>query len=132
MKYWKVIAKCGHVRKNRYILKTFYIKAINGSEAARIVRGMSRVKHDQKYAIRSVTQIDQEEWKEGLEQNREDPYFSCRSIQEQRRLCEGIDYETFYEEKPEPYRKKTHARKHLIHGQREKEWKKERSMKDYE
>ena len=132
MKYWKVLAKCGHVRKNKYILKTFYIKADSGSDAADLVRQMPRVKHDQKDAIRSVTEIDEEEYLAGIKQNKEDPYFSCRNIQEQRRLCEGIDYETFYEEKPDRYEKKTHARKHLIHGQLEKEWRREKDRKDYE
>ena len=46
--------------------------------------------------------------------------------------CGHVFKDMFSAKKPEPYRKKTHARKHLIHGQREKEWKKERNMKDYE
>ena len=37
-KYYKVYAKCGHVGRNSYILKWFYVKAESGSEAAKKVR----------------------------------------------------------------------------------------------
>lgn len=37
MRYFKVEAKCGHVRRNNYILKEFYVKAESKKEAARIL-----------------------------------------------------------------------------------------------
>ena len=37
-KYFKVQAKCGHVGRNHYILKWFYVKALTGEEAAKVVR----------------------------------------------------------------------------------------------
>ena len=36
--YYKVLAKCGHVGRNNYIEKDFFIKANSGKEAAYRVR----------------------------------------------------------------------------------------------
>lgn len=54
MNYYKVRAKCGHVGRNNYIIKPFFVKANDGKEAAKIVRNTPRVKHDHKYAIIDV------------------------------------------------------------------------------
>ena len=59
MNYYKVDAKCGHVRRGHYIVKAFYIKADNGKEAAAKVRMLPRVKHDWKDAINEVKKISQ-------------------------------------------------------------------------
>ena len=110
MKYFKVVAKCGHVGRNKYLLKTFYQKAENKKEAAKIVRETARVKHNQKDAIREVEEITLEDYCQGRKVMAEDPYFKVHSKQEQTLLCPGI-YETTYEEvKSEESHKKSNFR----------------------
>ena len=65
MRYFKVEAKCGHVRRNNYILKEFYVKAESKKEAARIVKDTPRVKHNHKDAIREVEEISLGEYCQG-------------------------------------------------------------------
>lgn len=84
---YEVLAKCGHVGKNKYILKTFAVEADSGSLAATIVRNTPRVKHHHRDAIRQVTLIDTPRYLEIVEENEKDPYFRCHSVQEQRKLC---------------------------------------------
>ena len=62
MRYFKVVAKCGHVGRHRYIVKDFYIVANDGKEAAFKVRHLPRVKHDRKDAILSVEAIAKDEY----------------------------------------------------------------------
>ena len=126
MSYWEVVAKCGHVRKTRFILKTFFVEAADGKEAAMMVREKPRVKHHHKDAIRSVKEISREEFLKGNKAQKSDPYFKAHSKQEQNATCEGIDIETYYEEKPTLFKKKTHARQHLREKQQIKEWNRER------
>ena len=83
LKYYKVMAKCGHVGRNYYILKWFYVKACDGKAAAKIVRNKPRVKHDHKYAIQQVVEITVDEYLLGLKIQLEDKYFQCSSKQEQ-------------------------------------------------
>lgn len=132
MKYWRVKAKCGHVKKTKYILKDFYVKAESGSEAAKIVRWRARVKHHDKKAIISTEEISEEVYLRGLKLNSADPYFNSHSVQEQRRMCEGIELETYYEESKKEFEKKTYARRHLIDEQLDREWNKGRNYCDYE
>ena len=132
MKYYKVKAKCGHVRKSRYIIKEFYVSAENGRQAAEIVRGMSRVKHHDKEAIISVEEITHEELLIGIKRHYEDPFFRVHSKQEQTAQCIGIDYETYYEEEPEQKKKKTHLRRRLVDKQRNKDWERCKRRGDYE
>ena len=56
-RYFKVIAKCGHVGRGKCIWITFATMADNGRDAARKVRDFKRVKHDHKDAIASVEEI---------------------------------------------------------------------------
>ena len=84
MKYYEVTAKCGHVGRNYYVLKTFAVKAANGRAAARIVRNTPRVKHHQKDAIKSVQEIDKNRYLAIIKRNQQDPYFQSHSIQELR------------------------------------------------
>ena len=84
---YEVCAKCGHVGMNYFTVKTFAVMTATRKEAAAQVRAFPRVKHDQKDAIISVVEIDQERYWEIREANRLDPYFTCSSIQEQRALC---------------------------------------------
>lgn len=92
MKYYEVKAKCGHVRRGKYISMNFYVKAENGKEAAAIVRQKPRVKHDWKDAIESVDEIDREEYLNGKAQMQNNLYFSVSNSSDQRRL-NAIDYE---------------------------------------
>lgn len=55
--FYEVKACCGHVGRGRYIVKSFYLCAESGKEAASIVRREPRVKHDWKYAIAEVRSI---------------------------------------------------------------------------
>jgi hypothetical protein len=82
-KYFKVQAKCGHVGRNHYILKWFYVKALTGEEAAKVVRDKPRVKHDHKDAIRDAIEISFEDYLAGTKANSEDRYFRCSNKQEQ-------------------------------------------------
>lgn len=93
MRYWKVEAKCDYVRKSRYIIKTFYVFAEDGREAAEIVRWKPRVKHHDKEAIRTVEEVTHEEYLVGLKSHYDDPFFQSHSKQEQNARCIGIDYD---------------------------------------
>lgn len=89
--YYLVTAKCGHVGKAQYYPGLFYVKAENGAEAAKIVRNMSRVKHDHKDAILSVEKIEHSDFKKGRENQRDNPYFNCHNPQEQRLFFDLIE-----------------------------------------
>ena len=86
-RYYLVEAKCGHVGKGKCIVKEFPVQAFSKSDAAETVRYMPRVKHDQKYAIRSVVEIDYETFIQLREIYENDPYMNCKSIQDQRFIC---------------------------------------------
>lgn len=96
-KYFKVQAKCGHVGRNYYILKWFYVKALTGEEGAKVVRDKPRVKHNQKDAIRNVKEITFEEYLTGLRLNSEDMYFKSTSKQEQE-FYNAVKQEEIYPE----------------------------------
>ena len=104
MKYYKVVAKCGHVRKGHYIIKDFFVKAEDGKDAAHKVRFSPRVKHDWKDAIISVKSINREEFVQGIELHNQDLYFNVTNSSEQK-LYGAIDYEQVYDY-DEPERKK--------------------------
>lgn len=82
-RYYKVVAKCGHVGRHYYYEGVFYTIAEDGSEAASNVRRAGRVKHDHKDAILSVAEITEEEFHAGWREVKKNPYFRCRSKQEQ-------------------------------------------------
>lgn len=105
MKYFKVKAKCGHVRRGKYILMDFYVKAESGKAAAAIVRQRPRVKHDWKDAIESVDEINEEEYLNGREQMQKNLYFSVTNSSEQRRL-NVIDHELVFSREIPAQRKK--------------------------
>ena len=95
---YAVEAKCGHVGRNWYVLKTLYIKAKSGKEAAEKARNTPRVKHDHKDAIRNVLQITLEEYQAGKQEMQNDRYFQIHSSSEQRKCgCVSKD-EIFREE----------------------------------
>lgn len=101
---YEVQAKCGHVGKNMYTLKTFAISASSRAEAAALVCNLPRVKHHHRDAILRVVEIDWDRYHEIQQFNRQDPYFQCHSIQEQRHLCPNLT--VYEEEKKEDYRAK--------------------------
>lgn len=72
--YYKVVAKCGHVGRGKYIPIPFYVKANSASEAANFVKGLPRVKAMRDNII-SVEEITRDEYKAGREENRNNPYF---------------------------------------------------------
>lgn len=96
-KFYEVVAKCGHVGKNRYYEGVFYEVAENGSQAATIVRGRGRVKHDHKDAILSVRNITREEFIEGRKQKNLNPYFNCFNKQQQDLCWEVISQDVRFE-----------------------------------
>ena len=104
MNYYKVTAKCGHVRRKHYIIKDFFLKAQDGKEAAYKVRRFPRVKHDLKDAIVAVDLITEEEFTRGCELHNQDLYFYITNSSEQK-LYGAINDEEVYEY-DEPERKK--------------------------
>lgn len=109
--YFKVLAKCGHVGKNKYTLKWFYIKAKDGKDSARKVRYTARVKHHQKDAIREVIKIEFKEYVTGLKMMNSDEYFQVHNSSDQR-MSNCINQEEVFPEVPKiEYKKKGKGRK---------------------
>ena len=123
-KYFKVQAKCGHVGRNHYILKWFYVKALTGQEAAKVVRETPRVKHNQKNAIKDVIEIHFEEYLAGLKINSEDMYFKCTNKQEQE-FYKCVKPEEIYPEEIKPNYKKKRNGQRIKNNFLEKEMKRE-------
>ena len=127
MKYFEVEAKCGHVRRNNYILKKFYVCAESASEAASITRHLPRVKHHQKDAIKNVIEIDYDNYILGLDSKRNDPYFLVDNSSDQRMACLFADDEIIREDEETFYRKPTHAKRRIVSEMINKDWKSGRS-----
>ena len=127
MKYYQVKAKCGHVGRNNYIPKAFYIKAEDGKEAASKVRKIPRVKHGKKFAVLETKKITKEEYLEGIRINKEDLFLKVTCVQQQRVLCPNLEEEIIKEEETATY-KKSQVRRHLVENVRIKEW---QSRKNY-
>lgn len=88
---YEVKAKCGHVGRDWYVIKSFAIEADSGKEAAEIAKNKPRVKHHHRDAIQQVTPIDSIRYQEISVMNSADPYFRCHSIQDQRAFCPDLD-----------------------------------------
>ncbi len=89
--FFKVVAKCGHVGRYNYIIKSFFVKAKTAKEAAFKIRNAPRVKHHHKDAIRSVEEINYEEYVKGVIEMEEDKYFHIHNSSDQKRLqIEGV------------------------------------------
>lgn len=125
MNYYKVDAKCGHVGRYYYIIKSFFVEACDKKEAASLTRQIPRVKHHQKDAIRKVEQISYISYLVGKERNKLDPYFFVTNSSEQRRKCPLIASMIIPEEKEKIYIK-THMRRILRDLENNKEWKERR------
>ena len=87
--FFEVQAKCGHVGRNNYIVKNFYIRTDSAKRAAKIIRLAPRVKHHQKDAIVKVREIEREEYVQGVIRMQEDPYFNVNNSSDQKRLLIG-------------------------------------------
>lgn len=84
--FFKVQAKCGHVGRNNYIVKQFFVRADSAKLAAKYIRRAPRVKHHHKDAIISVEKIDYEEYVQGVIKNQGDPYFNVYNTSDQKRV----------------------------------------------
>ena len=91
IRFYKVVCMCGHVGRRRYIPIAFAIKAKDGKEAAKIARGLPRVKCQRRDAVISCTEISEEQYKELRRINKEDPYLSCKNMQDQKEHPEIAD-----------------------------------------
>lgn len=127
MKYYKVEAKCGHVGRNNYIIKMFYVCADDGKEAALKVRNSPRVKHHHKDAIRSVSEIEYNGYLIGLNRTSTDSYFLVHNSTDQRAICRFADDEVIKEETEITFKKPTHAKRRIINNMLIKDWKSGRS-----
>lgn len=105
-KYFKVIAKCGHVGRKKYVPIQFAVVAENGKEASSKVRSFPRVKHDRKYAILLCRAISFDEFIKIRELNNSDEYLKCKNKQEQE-CIEGFKLRIVQEEEFS-YRTKKH------------------------
>lgn len=107
-KYFKVVAKCGHVGRGKCIYVAFATIAENARAAAQKARYYKRVKHDHKDAIQSVMEISFEEFICLRSENDNDPYLHCKNVQEQRKIP---DFERRIVDDPveQPKRKKSHS-----------------------
>ena len=90
MKFYEVTAKCGHVGRRQFYMGLFYVRAENGREAATLVRQKPRVKHNHKDAILSISSISYSEYLTGKAAYKTNPYFNCKSKQEQRIYADEI------------------------------------------
>lgn len=83
LEMFEAVCKCGHVGKSHYVIISFPLMAQSKKDAARIARGMPRVKHDYQDAILNVFKIDKKRYFELIEINNHDPYLHCTCIQDQ-------------------------------------------------
>lgn len=88
---YSVKAKCGHVGRHRYMPIDFPIIASTKKEAAKIARNIPRVKHDHKFAILEVKQINKTEYERLIEVNNSDPYLKIKSKYQQKGLEDLIN-----------------------------------------
>ena len=60
MRYYIVIAKCGHVGKGKYIDVSFPVLAETGKDAANLILRRSKVKKQLKNAITAVYEVNED------------------------------------------------------------------------
>ena len=123
-KYFEVIAKCGHVGRNYYYEGHFFVKANNGRDAAQDVRYRPRVKHDRKDAILAVIPITKEQYHTGYKREKNNPYFKCENVQQQRDVWEAIKPWVYPESGKENRTKKGN------HGSEKKEYSKNKKIRN--
>ena len=128
IKYFKVVMKCGHVGRKRYVPITFAVKARNGKEASEKARLIPRVKHAQKYAVLDCVRITYEEFINIRMINDQDDYLKCKNIQDQNRIDmsgriveDSYYYEMINKIRHIPTAEDVHKRKERIEYRRKKE-----------
>lgn len=99
--YYIVKAVCGHVGKGKAIDREFAVYAHSGKEAAAIARMLPRVKHDYKYAIKSVVNVDRNTFDVQYALNDLDPYLHCLNRSEQTMLCPALPTYSMVDEEEE-------------------------------
>lgn len=79
-KYFKVIAKCGHAGRNKYVPVSFAVVAQNKSEASQKALTFPRVKKHLHDAIISCEEIEKRTFKEIIKSNSKNEYLKgkCR------------------------------------------------------
>ena len=82
MKYYVVIAKCGHVGNGKYIDIEFPVVAENGSLAAKKILNRSKVKKHLKNAITNVKEVMKDEYLYYVNQNSKDEYLHSHCSKE--------------------------------------------------
>ena len=107
MKYFEVVAKCGHVGRMYYYEGHFFVACKSKKDAAGIVKNFPRVKRDHEDAILWVDEINEVQYKEGSEAMSNNPYFKCGCKREQNAILELIQDKIFPEtELQQKYREK--------------------------
>lgn len=103
-KYYKVVAKCGHVGKNKYVPVAFAVYAESGSAASQLVRTFPRVKKQLSDAIISCEEIDRKTYKQLRKENRNNPYLKCKCHADQIAIA-NFEEEILYNFKEKRHRK---------------------------
>ena len=112
-RYFKVLAKCGHVGKNKYITKWFYVKAYSSKEAAGKVKLMPRVKHNHKEVILQVIEIEFNKYIQGLKLNSNDNYFKIKNSSDQK-IYNYFNFDQIYDEIYEDTKEEKDNNKQLL------------------
>jgi hypothetical protein len=71
------------VRRNKYILIDFPIKALTKKEAAVIAKWTPRVKHHHKDYLRGIREVDHNEYLKQISINKNDLYLKAKNSSEQ-------------------------------------------------
>lgn len=98
MNYYKVLAKFGHVGKNKYYKKWIAVKAQTPKEASNNVKQMPRAKHHNKKVILQLIKITFNEYIMLLQLNNGDMYFKVHNSTDQKRYCKINSDDIVYEE----------------------------------
>lgn len=80
--YYKVVCKCGHIGKMKYIPIAYAVCADSAKSAETKAKKIGRVKHDAEDAIIHCSKISYEEYLIIKEINDNDPYLGCHSDEE--------------------------------------------------
>lgn len=114
IKYFKVVAKCGHVKKMNYVLKTFAIAAETASSASQYAKKLPRVKKHMKSCIESCDEIDYIEYMKIKKQNALDGYFKSHTHREQMLFCPDLTHEILSIDFKESTKRNEHIRRRMI------------------
>ncbi len=82
MKYYLVIAKCGHVGKGKYVEVEFPVYAIDKHSASQMCLRKGKVKKHLKNAISSIYEITYEEYLKRLDVYKENQFVKAHTKKE--------------------------------------------------